>query len=161
MCCRGLPSVDYIKPGSDSLRHEHNAGCASPRRADDGTVRAANPSCECSGQCGGGTGDDVVPTRMGFGQHDGAANGSQPFSSEDKTNVIGGWLPSLTFAVGPSHSRMFERLKQRFHKETWQETLHWLGKGIVSPRGQAGTTPGGTRRRGGNPSGEGNPKSWI
>jgi hypothetical protein len=29
-------------------------------------------------------------------QQDGAANRSQPFSSQDKTYVIGGWLPSLT-----------------------------------------------------------------
>ncbi len=31
---------------------------------------------------------------------DGAANVSQPFSSQEKTNVIGGWLPSLAFALG-------------------------------------------------------------
>jgi hypothetical protein len=30
----------------------------------------------------------------------GPANGSQPFSSGNKSNVIGGWLPSLTFALG-------------------------------------------------------------
>ena len=30
------------------------------------------------------------------GEPDGAANGSQPFCSEGKTYVIGGWLPSLT-----------------------------------------------------------------
>jgi hypothetical protein len=34
------------------------------------------------------------------GQPEGAANGSQPFSSGDKSNVTGGWLPSLTFALG-------------------------------------------------------------
>jgi hypothetical protein len=31
-------------------------------------------------------------------EQDSPANGSQPFSSGDKSNVIGGWLPSLTFA---------------------------------------------------------------
>ena len=30
---------------------------------------------------------------------DGAANGNQPFRSGDKSNTIGGWLPSLTFAL--------------------------------------------------------------
>jgi len=30
---------------------------------------------------------------------DGAANGSQPFSTRDKSSVIGCWLPSLTFAL--------------------------------------------------------------
>ena len=37
---------------------------------------------------------------MAWPQQDGAANGSQPFSSGGKTNVIGGWLPSLTFSFG-------------------------------------------------------------
>jgi hypothetical protein len=31
---------------------------------------------------------------------DGAANGSQPTRIRDKSNTIGGWLPSLTFAFG-------------------------------------------------------------
>ncbi len=30
------------------------------------------------------------------GQSGGAASGSQPFNSQDKADVIGGWLPSLT-----------------------------------------------------------------
>jgi hypothetical protein len=34
------------------------------------------------------------------GQQDGPANESQPFSAGDNSNVIGGWLPSLTFAFG-------------------------------------------------------------
>ncbi len=34
------------------------------------------------------------------GQQDGAANRSQPLSSEYKSDVTGGWLPSLTFALG-------------------------------------------------------------
>jgi hypothetical protein len=38
--------------------------------------------------------------RRRIAEPDGAANGSQPFSSGDKSNVIGGWLPSLTFAFG-------------------------------------------------------------
>ena len=38
-------------------------------------------------------------------EQDGAANGSQPFSSQEESNVIGGWLPSLTFSL--------EQMKQR------------------------------------------------
>src|SRR5438477_11814249 len=37
-------------------------------------------------------------------EQDGAANGSQPFSSGNKFNVRGGWLPSLTFAFGKNMS---------------------------------------------------------
>jgi len=33
-------------------------------------------------------------------ERDGPANGSQPFQPESNTSVIGGWLPSLTFAFG-------------------------------------------------------------
>ena len=32
------------------------------------------------------------------GPTDGSANGSQPFSSQEEANVIGGWLLSLTFS---------------------------------------------------------------
>ena len=40
------------------------------------------------------------------GEQDGAANRSQPFSSQEESNVIGGWLPSLTFALGGIECRM-------------------------------------------------------
>lgn len=33
-------------------------------------------------------------------QQNGAATGSQPIRSEGNPNVIGGWLPSLSFALG-------------------------------------------------------------
>ena len=33
------------------------------------------------------------------GEQDGPANGSQPFSSGDKSSTPGGWLPSLTLCV--------------------------------------------------------------
>jgi hypothetical protein len=46
---------------------------------------------------------ECLGTSAGWGrqlQPSGPANGSQPFRSGDKSNVTGGWLPSLTFAFG-------------------------------------------------------------
>jgi len=40
----------------------------------------------------------VDDSYVGSVQQDGSANGSQPFCSGDKSNVIGGWLPSLTLS---------------------------------------------------------------
>jgi hypothetical protein len=37
--------------------------------------------------------------RSGFVQQSGAANGRQPFRSEAKSHILGGCLPSLTFAL--------------------------------------------------------------
>ncbi len=56
---------------------------------------------------------------------------------------------------------MFERLKQRFHKETWQETLHWLGKELVPLGGEAETLQGELVRCVGNLSGEANRNGWM
>ncbi len=41
-----------------------------------------------------------METGLEHGEPCGSANGSQPFSSGDQSNVIGGWLRSLTFVLG-------------------------------------------------------------
>jgi hypothetical protein len=58
-------------------------------------------------------------------RQDGAASGSQPLCLRKKANTIGGWLPSLTFAVavrgrhalptGPAIPRISQRTMLKNH----------------------------------------------
>ena len=45
-----------------------------------------------------GSSDPTHRIELTEAEPDGPANGSQPFRSETNIKVIGGWLPSLTFA---------------------------------------------------------------
>jgi len=63
--------------------------------------------------------------------------------------------------VGRDDPRMIERLKQVFHKETWQETMKRLTKELVPVGGEAETLQGELVRCIGNLGDEAHRNGWM
>src|SRR5438045_1381680 len=83
----------------------------------------------------------------GISEPIGPANRSQPFSSRNKSNVIGGWLPSLTSSFGDTAqfmSRLIDKQMNRAIKYPAVDSVQDLlvsGNSINHHHGKDGFTP--------------------